>query len=320
MNNWRFLVVFFIAYHCEKAASQTLILPDPIFTQTMVSPMYFNPAYAGMQENLRAAFQIRAQLLAGNTNLTTDAAVDIGLPKINSGVGLMLMTDQEDNNSLITNTINAYYAYELKLTEKSYLRLGLNASLFQKSYIYNNSTFDTSASSGMRFYPQNMTTQGIPNFGVGGLYYDDKYYLGLGVFNLLTPNASFNNDPNGDLKRRYVAQAGEFVNYGNLVVNPYIQIINQGSATQILPGCNVTGGSFTFGMSFRQSIPVFDGLNILVGFGKGRVRVCYSYDITLSDNNPGAASGVHELSAVVQLSGPHDISNKKIVGYMNEAY
>jgi len=319
MRNFILGNVFIFILISRTAIAQTLILPDPIFTQTMTSPMYFNPAYAGFQENLRASFQIRAQLLAGTTNLTTDASVDIGLPKINSGVGLMLMSDQQDNSSLITNTISAFYAYELKLGSESYLRLGLEASLFQKLYIYNNSTFDTSASSATRFYPQNMSTYGIPNFGAGGLYYNDRYYLGLGIYNVFTPNASFNNDPDGDLKRRFVAQAGEFVNIGNLIINPSLQIINQGSVSQILPGCAVTAGSFTFGMSLRQSIPVFDALNILLGFGKGKLRICYSYDITLSATNPGAASGTHELSAIVQLASPHDVSNKKMVGYMKEA-
>jgi len=304
----------------QAANCQSLILPDPIFTQTMTTPMYFNPAYAGIQENLRGSFQIRAQLLAGTTNLTTDASIDIGLPKINSGVGLMLMSDQEDNASLVTNTISAFYAYEMKLNQNSYLRLGINASLFQKLFIYDNSTFDTSASASQHFTPQNMETLGIPNFGAGGLYYNDRYYLGLAVFNLFQPNASFNNDPNGLLSRRYVLQAGEFVNYGNIVINPYLQVIKQGSVGQILPGCNISVGTFTFGMSLRQSIPVFDALNFLVGFSKGKIKICYSYDLTLLANNPGAASGVHELSAVVQLSNPHDVSNKKMVGFFKGAY
>ena len=314
------LVFVVIGLIFQTSFCEAQILPDPIFTQTMTTPMYFNPAYAGMQENLRASFQIRAALVAGTTNLATDASVDIGLPKINSGVGLMLMSDQEDNASLVTNTINAYYAYELKLNANAHLRLGINASLFQKLFIYDNSTFDTSASASQHFYPQNMSTLAIPNFGAGGLYYDERYYLGLAVFNLFRPNASFNNDPNGLLARRYVLQAGEFVNYGNIIINPYLQVINQGSLTQILPGCNVTGGDFTFGLSLRQSIPVFDALNFLVGFSKGKIKICYSYVLTLSGTNPGEASGVHELSAVVQLSGPHDASKKKMIGYFREAY
>ena len=310
-------IVSIIIWH--NASCQSLILPDPIFTQTMTTPMYFNPAYAGMQENLRASFQIRAQLLAGTANLTTDASIDIGLPKINSGVGLMLMSDQEDNASLVTNTISAFYAYEMKLNANSYLRLGLDASLFQKLFIYDN-FIDSTGSTGLRSLAQNMSTLAIPNFGAGGLYYNDRYYLGLAVFNLFTPNASFNNDPNGLLSRRFVLQAGEFVNYGNIVINPYLQVINQGSVNQILPGCNVSGGSFTFGMSLRQSIPVFDALNFLLGFSKGKIKICYSYDLTLSSSNPGAASGTHELSAVVQLSNPHDVGNKKMIGFFRGAY
>ncbi len=315
-------VLFFVGLVSvwQTSNCQSLILPDPIFTQTMTSPMYFNPAYAGMQENLRASFQIRAQLLAGTANLTTDASIDIGLPKINSGIGLMLMSDQGDNASLVTNTISAFYAYEMKLNQSAHLRLGIDASLFQRLYIYENSTFDTSASSSQQFTPQNYATLAIPNFGAGGLYYDNKYYFGLSVFNLFTPNVSFDNDPNGLLSRRFVLQAGEFVNYGNLVINPYIQVINQGSVDQILPGCNVSGGNFTFGLSFRQSIPVFDALNFLLGFGKGKIKICYSYDLALSSSNPGALSGTHELSAVVQLSGPHDVNDKKMIGFFRGAY
>ena len=320
MTQLKILLFFLFTSVLQISFCEAQILPDPIFTQTMTTPMYFNPAYAGMQENLRASFQVRAALLAGTANLATDASVDIGLPKLNSGVGLMLMSDQRDNSSEITNTINAYYAYELKLNANAHLRLGINASLFQKLFIYDNSTFDTSASASQHFYPENRSTLAIPNFGAGGLYYDDRYYLGLAVFNLFRPNASFNNDPNGLLARRYVLQAGEFLNYGNLIINPYLQMINQGSLSEILPGCNITKGSFTFGFSFRQTIPVFDALNFLIGFNMGKVNVCYSYDLTLLANNPGAAPGVHELSMVLKLSNPNDVSDKKMIRFMKEAF
>src|SRR6185437_808089 len=238
------LVFIALVFTMQTALAQSTASPDPYFTQTQITPMFFNPAYAGIQQNLRASFQVRDQNLAGTNYLTTDASIDIGLPKINSGVGLLLMSDQQDNASLITNTIGAYYAYEIQARANSYFRLGLEASLFQRLFVYDNSTFDTSASASQHYYPQNMSTLLIPNFGFGALYYSNKYYLDLSAFNLTMPNASFNNDPNGDLQRRFVLQAGEFVNFGNLVLNPYLQVINQGAITRILPGCNVIGGDF----------------------------------------------------------------------------
>src|SRR5665213_2727644 len=107
---------------------------DPEFTQTMASPMYFNPAFTGIQQNLRAGLQLRDQWPSVSGGfITTAATADIGFPKINSGVGLMLMRDQAGDGNLTTNSISLTYAYEIKLGPFSNLRLALSPSMFQRT-------------------------------------------------------------------------------------------------------------------------------------------------------------------------------------------
>ncbi len=104
---------------------------DPEFTQIMGTPMYFNPAFAGFQQNLRAGLQFRDQWPSVSGSFVTIAAsADMGLPKINSGVGLILMRDQAGDGQLATSTISGLYAYELKLGLGSYLRFGVGLVRF----------------------------------------------------------------------------------------------------------------------------------------------------------------------------------------------
>jgi type IX secretion system PorP/SprF family membrane protein len=289
------------------------IAQDRYFTQTMETPVFYNPAFAGIQQNLRAGFHFRIQypgIGAGYTALA--ASADIGMPKINSGVGLLLMNDASGDGSIIRNSINAFYAYDAKINEKSHFRFGLNAAFFQR--VYKPGGYFDSLNAGP---PQ--PTKFIPDIGVGVMYYNDQYYLGASVYHITQPDESFVGRATDILWRRYVVQAGGFYNYGTIVLNPYALVMDQNNKFQVLGGANANIKSFTFGMALRVAEPTENSLNFLFGFSKGKIKVGYSYDLSILDG-PGSFSGSHELSLVLQLNKPHDTSAIPMVEHLREAY
>ncbi len=296
---------------------------DPEFTQTMGTPSYFNPAFCGIQQNLRVGLQYRDQWPnAPGSIISIAASADMGIPSINSGVGLMYMNDQAADADLTTNTINAYYAYEVKLGPRSYLRFGINPSIFQRSVNSGQLVY------GNQINPQTGVIQGsnggtvstafIPNMSAGALFYNNNFYAGLAAYNIFEPNESLVNGY-ATLPRKFVVQAGYYLSLGQIMFNPYVLAMDQGTFRQVLPGVNATLGLFTLGASFRQTDPNADAVNFLIGFAKGIFKVCYSYDLTVSDAR-AAATGSHELSLVVQLNKPCDTSDKPMIGHLRNSY
>jgi len=317
------LIVIAFAFFTFSAKAQ-----DPEFTQTMATPSYFNPAFAGIQQNLRAGLQFRDQWpgISGSV-ITAGAGADMGIGSTNSSVGLMLMHDQRGDNNLTANTVNAYYCYEIKLEERSYLRLGFNPSFSQQSVDLTNLRFSDQVDPKLGFIyqseenlsPGKYMTGIIPDLAIGALYYNSKFYGGLAIYNILQPRVTFFKKGGTPIDRRFTVQAGYFWSWGKFIINPYILEMSQGTYYQVLPGVNATRGMWTLGAAFRQTNPNGDAVNFLFGFAKGVIKVCYSYDLTISHPIPGAG-GSHELSLVVQLNKRHDTSAKPMIEHLRKSF
>ena len=296
---------------------------DPVFSQTMATPMYFNPAFAGFQQNFRGGLQWRNQFADQTASLF--ASADMGLPKINSGVGLMLSNYVlgDDVNTLHTETISALYAYEFKLGTAGYLRLGVG-------WLFTLQMAGKVGIAGPGGYPppdQEPIAQS-PNLASGVLFYTGCFYAGLALNNIIMPNMDNYSSNSGYLPtyRRFDFQAGGFIKLNKFSLNPNILYWRQGDYTQILPGINLSYSMFTVGASYRYAFEHVSSINYLIGFAWDKFKLCYSYDHSLSGAiypgysyyNPTAGS--HELSLVIQFSKPHDTANKPMVDHFRSAF
>ena len=101
----------------------------------------------------------------------------------------------------------------------------------------------------------------------------------------------------------------------NIWLSPNVLFVNQGQAFQV-QGTFLTGISFMyFGLGYRNSIRNSDAVIGYVGFKKGKFRLGYSYDYTISAlaNKTG---GSHELSFTFNWSGDdNSINPKSMSGY-----
>jgi type IX secretion system PorP/SprF family membrane protein len=303
---------------------------DPEFTQVMATPMYFNPAFAGFQQNLRTGYQLRNQWPSVSGSYITSAlSADMGFPKAHSGIGILMMADEAGDGQLTTGSVNAVYSYEINLGLGSYLRFGAYGGIFRRSinfsqlyygdqidpktgFIYN-SQEKLPAGLGVQYTPV------LPDFGTGALYYNKVIYAGISVSHLFEPEYSFFGNVNSILYRRYTLQAGGFIGLGDWNINPNLLLMHQGDFTQVLPGVNVNYHKFTLGTSFRMTDPNADAVNFLLGFNAGKFKFCLSYDKTISDARE-AAAGSFELSVVFQLSKPRDISAKPMITHLMGAF
>jgi type IX secretion system PorP/SprF family membrane protein len=250
----------------------------------------------------------------------------MGLPKINSGIGLICTNYVlgDDINTLNTTSISAIYAYEFKLNTFSHLRLGLSC------------TFTTGSAGLVGFAgPPPLPPWDVepiaqsPNLGTGALFYTNGFYAGAAVYNIFQPIGDFSaNSGYSSTDKRIDIQTGGFINLNKLRINPNLMCWRQGSYTQILPGLNLSYGMFTIGSSYRYAFPNVSSVNYIFGISKGIFKLCYSYDQTMSGAifpgypNPyfKAIAGSHELSLVLQLNKSHDTSNKPMIEHLRQAF
>lgn len=291
---------------------------DPEVTQFFATPMYTNPAMTGTafcssgEPGGRFAIDYRNQWpsLPG-TFRTLVAGWDQHFDNLGGGLGLMFTKDVAGTGKLSRTTIHADYSFLVPLGKTAYLRLGIEAALFQQGIDYARLKFGDQIDPTRGFVNPtgevfSSETKTYPNFSAGALIYTKNFYAGVASHNITEPNQSFENDPYGTLPRRYTAHAGVTIPLDNRRVSksnisPNALFMMQDNFTQINLGLYINKGPLVTGLWFRQSVGEAgnsDALMALIGFRKDRFKFGYSYDITVSSAR-SAVPGSHEVSAAV---------------------
>ena len=159
---------------------------DSQLSQYFMAMGYYNPAYAGVREDLNLLALSRLQWIGiegAPKSFFIHADMPFKLGKTNHGVGLLIFTE---GIGLFQNThVNLQYAYKQKLLGGT-LSAGLQFGLVTQSFNGEKVFYPTS-----QFHQQQ--DQAIPNVQVSGmgmdigagLYYTHKkFYVGLGVTHL----------------------------------------------------------------------------------------------------------------------------------------
>ncbi len=91
---------------------------DAQFSQFYANPLFLNPALAGFTECGRVNLNYRNQWPAlANAYITYSASYDQNLPSINSGFGVLAMSDRQGDGALVRNSISAFYSYQLQVSD-----------------------------------------------------------------------------------------------------------------------------------------------------------------------------------------------------------
>jgi type IX secretion system PorP/SprF family membrane protein len=192
------LVIILILY-VEKAKTQNFVTQEHCF----VSDFIYNPAVAGVEENIVANISVKKNWIGIKDSPSTSLlnlysnVANLGFVKnkkhisdksLNVGLGLGLYSDK--NGPLNTNGIQIAYSYQILLTKSLRLSMGLSAKLTQ--YSLNQGVFKPTDKDDP-LLSNNTENLLRPNFNFGFWLYNTEYYLGLSTTNL----ADFNEFGNG---------------------------------------------------------------------------------------------------------------------------
>lgn len=288
---------------------------DAQFSQYMYSPLYFNPASAGLDGVARFQLHYRNQWTGYQT--TYDGAGSLGtqlftasmpLKGLNSGVGIAFTNDKSPSGAGYQD-MQLSYSYQAHIANAT-LSLGVRGGLHTES-------FDT------KFRPREpgdpivdglgtTITETHPDLTLGIQYQTSSYYLGIAYNHINKPNYTF-----GYAKASNIAQPTLYLNAGynyyltdELLLSPmilYRSDFTQNSLQATLNGTYLD--KYFIGGGYRLN----DAAIILLGMyflPNNALRLSYSLDLTTSAITAKSPTS-HELLLSYALPAPKLWGGKK---------
>lgn len=287
---------------------------DPQFSQFYANPLYLNPALAGNTQCGRVILNYRNQWPAlSKAYITYNASFDMSIPKINSGIGVLAMSDRQGSGALIRNAISAFYSYKLKVSNSVMISFGVEGKYYMEKLDWNKLIFadqidPTTGNVDPTSQEKPPENDRISVFDVSAgaiLAYTDKWFFGIAVHHLTQPNLSFYNNGKSELPMRFTVHGGININLsqgglGNtslddFVLAPQIMYMQQENFQQLNAGLYFSKSMLVLGAWFRYNFTNPDAVIAMVGLQFNNIKFGYSYDFTIS-NIGGSSGGAHEIS------------------------
>ena len=319
----QFLLICCLFFICEVAYSQ-----DPIYSQFYAAPIQLNPAFAGNTVGPHISLNYRNQWPSLNGAYKTySVAYSQFVPRMNSGFGLMLLSDDAGDGLLKTNKASAVFAYKVQVNRDFFFKLGSEVSLVQSRLDWNRLVFFDQIDEELGFtspggtpfptseiQPDNLNLTYM-DISAGLLAVTPMFYAGITVKHLNTPDESFlgiNDNLNTGRPLRLTLHAGsEFeLPFGNTFlprsfVSPGVMFVKQGDFGQINAGSLVKVGFVYGGAWYRHTFSNGDAVIFVAGVEQGAFKIGYSYDLTVSALGQGRTGGSHEISLIINLDDPN---------------
>jgi type IX secretion system PorP/SprF family membrane protein len=297
--------------------TQTTVLQaqDLVFSQFNLAPMHLNPALTGAAGAPRVMLTYRNQWInLPNGFVSYYVAADHFIEKANSGIGLSVTNDVQGGGLYSATTIAGHYAYNLGITEKTFLAMGFEGSATQIGVARNRLVFADQLSP----YGSVSTTinEPLPNankwygdVALGAVLYSKKMYGGLALRHINAPNnALVENGVFTPIPIRLTANIGLQIpiaqsnfrkNNDDYYLSPNLMTSLQGQFYQIMGGATARLGAISAGAYLRYSNSLVDAAIVQVGFQRDVFKLGYSYDYTLSQL--GTLGGTHEISLALNF-------------------
>lgn len=311
--------------------STKIIAQDPRFSQYQSSPFTINPSYIGKDVvDWRVAMNLRSSSME-SVNMTSPNTSTISLEKnlfsntdktSQFGIGVMLLNDGGADEILRSNYVGLALAYNLQISENSFIGLGLsahqanrlidmNAIRFESQF--GSDGFQNSIPSGEYNYMPNSNYWSL-NQGLNYTFNKENwgYAIGASYFNSNKPMEGFFTNNKYQLKSKVSYQTKFWMNIGGYDADKTVHLSH---LSEYQGTYEIHSLGFIYKHGFKNS-DIIRSLNI--GFYKRFTEKSYpyigietkkwmaglSYDIPTVDKSAINSSFKSiELSFVLQLTG-----------------
>jgi type IX secretion system PorP/SprF family membrane protein len=285
---------------------------DAEFSQFYANPLYLNPAMAGSEICRRAVINYRNQWPGLNNNFVTyNASYDQYVEKLHGGIGAMVMVDNIGSGILTSTQVSFMYAYGLRVSKDVYINMALQGTLFQKYLNWNLLQFEDQIDLQYGFVlnsqetPPDYTSIIFPDFDAGIVIgWKGFMYGGLALHHLMEPNTAFYVNNEDKMAMKITAHYGVNLNLDetgiidpepDFYISPNIIYQQQNNFHQINGGMYLVKLPLVIGAWYRHNFENADAFIVLAGISYDKLKVGYSYDITLA-RLKSSTGGAHEVS------------------------
>ena len=299
---------------------------DPVYSQFYNAPIQLNPALVGLTHKGRVAVNYRNQLTGFPQAYTTySASFDQYIESLNSGLGIQLLTDDAGQGIIQSNRVTGVYSYHLQLTNRLQARVGLEAGFLQTRLDWDRLIFEDqivpgiiNGSPGGTIIPSDeirpdQLSKTVFDFGMGGLLYSDKYYVGISLKHVSNPNNTFLNSSNASpvgLPSRLTLHAGYEIDldgynnegFGSFIA-PSVLYTRQAGLSQLNAGALYNRENVFGGLWLRHDLSHIDAAIVSVGLRTDWLKMSYSFDLTLSSATISRTGGSHEIGVIMIIGG-----------------
>lgn len=291
------LLVIYVNTNIKMFAQQ-----DPQYTQYVYNMAIINPAYAGSKVGTSLGLLARSQWVGVSGAPKTFSGFIHSPVSRKLGLGLSLI---HDKIGPVSET-HAYadFSFTINTSEKAKLAFGLKAgATFQQIGLL---TLNQVKSNDPKFNQNSNKTH--PNFGTGVFYYQEKFYIGVSIPNLLETlhfERSNGKITKASEKMHSFLTAGYVIDLKNKFnLKPSILVKYADSAPLSLDlSLNLLwNNKVEFGVSHRLD----DSWSGIVNFKiKKNLQIGYAYDHTIS-NLGEFSSGSHEFLLLFDFKSGED--------------
>ena len=319
-------------------ATSAIRAQDPVFSQFYSTPLLLNPAFAGTTFAPRIAASYRNEWPTatdvGVAYSTYAVSYEQFVEQANSGIGLMVLSDDAGDGLLKMTNFMASYAYRIAVNDDLQIKLGVEAGFRQYALDWDKLVFldqihpiEGPVLPSSEIQPDALSNT-IFDAGAGLLVFSSQFYGGISLHHLTTPNEGFLRVNNGlveGLPLRLSLHGGAqfIVKEGNKrqpasFISPNILFLKQGDQGQLNVGAYYSMGLVFAGGWYRHAFGNPDAAIAMVGFSYNVFKIGYSYDFTLSRLAP--TGGSHEISLVLNLENSERLRKKRYANRYNDCF
>lgn len=316
---------------------------DPIFSQFYAAPLQINPAFAGNTLAPRISLNYRSQWPSlNNAYVTYAASYEQLFEPLNSGIGLMVQSDNAGDGIFKTTRFGATYAYRLTISEDFFAKFGTEIGGSQVNLDWNKLVFTDQIDpitgpvdeNGVPFVSDEIRPDDLNkaylDISAGFLFYNPYFYVGLSAKHLNTPDETIlgvNQQLNSGLPVRWIVHGGAEITLveGNrqqwpVFIAPSAAFIKQSDFGQIDAGAYIGFGVFFAGSWYRHAFTNPDAVIFSAGYSQDILKIGYSYDWTVSDLANAPSGGAHEISLTLNFENSEMFKNRRKASRYNDCF
>lgn len=310
---------------------------DMNYSQYFSTPIYYNPAYTGINTGVRARFLFRDQWPTLPTPFKSYYfSADLGDRNIpgSGGFGIMINQDKLGPGSISNFGAALTIGVRIPITGYMVSQIGVKAGIMQRSINWNDLVFTNMldpkhGNTGVSdFNPPDGNKRTVPDFGVGGVLQfvnpqgNMSGNIGLAVDHIFKPDVSFLTTGSSSYPRKWVGQADLIFSTGQgysssssmsrgvdepLKINLGAIYQNQASLNSLQVGINLLKYNIYIGGWYKTTMTgVMNNVGALVAgyrytfYEDMSIKFMYSYDLQISGPQQGTG-GAHEISLILEF-------------------